>query len=159
MPAAAWRRARCCAPTRGLRPLRCCPPTRVGFEGSQEDSSLKVAVGCLVSESLTVNILHRAGATAGMLFVDSQDLDETSRAKLRDELRALLRVKVPHAYESFGQIEGRKFAYELFFAWDLPAVLEVVNEFGEAHDDVVRLGFHSFFREAAGLMMKQPEDD
>ena len=55
MPAAAWRRARCCAPTRGLRPLRCCPPTRAGFEGSQEDSSLKVAVGCLVSKSLTVN--------------------------------------------------------------------------------------------------------
>ena len=111
------------------------------------------------NEPDVMRLLHRAGATAGMLFVDSQDLDETSRAKLRDELRALLREKVPHAYESFGQIEGRKFAYELFFAWDLPAVLEVVNEFGEAHDDVVRLGFHSFFREAAGLMMKQPEDD
>ena len=53
--AAARRRARCCAPPRGLRPLRCCPPTRAGVYVSFVGFSLRIAVGCLVSESLTAN--------------------------------------------------------------------------------------------------------
>lgn len=102
--------------------------------------------------------LHQFGATAGMLYVDSADHDATTRSAVRDELRRYLSEKLSHVYESFGQIEGRDFAYDLFFSWDLSAVLSAVNAFGEQHDEAVILGFHSFFREAGGVTIKNTDE-
>ena len=103
--------------------------------------------------------LNRAGATAGVIFLQDKDQDETVRAKLCEALRACLSSKTSQSYESFGQIEGSNYAYELIFAWDLPAVLKVVSEFGEQHDDVTILGFHSLFPQAGALMIKKSEED
>lgn len=103
--------------------------------------------------------LHQAGVTAGVLFIDSQDHSELTRSKLRAELRQLLSEKVSHAYESFGEIEGQDYAYDLFFSWNLPEVIEVVDQFGESHPEALTLGFHSFFREAGALIIKKPEED
>ena len=94
-----------------------------------------------------------------MIFVDSQDHNENSRAKILEELRDLLRDKANQVYESFGQIYGHNYAYDLFFAWDLPEVIDLVNEFAESNDKAFEIGFHSFFREAAALIIKQPEDE
>ena len=93
-----------------------------------------------------------------MLYVDSADHDATTRSAVRDELRRYLSEKLSHVYESFGQIEGRDFAYDLFFSWDLSAVLSAVNAFGEQHDEAVILGFHSFFREAGGVTIKNTDE-
>ena len=71
----------------------------------------------------------------------------------------MLSEKVSHAYESFGEIEGQDYAYDLFFSWNLPEVIEVVDQFGESHPEALTLGFHSFFREAGALIIKKPEED
>ena len=111
------------------------------------------------NEPEEVRYLHQLGVTAGMIFVDSQDHNENSRAKILEELRDLLRDKANQVYESFGQIYGHNYAYDLFFAWDLPEVIDLVNEFAESNDKAFEIGFHSFFREAAALIIKQPEDE
>jgi len=55
------------------------------------------------------------------------------------------------------KVDGRRYAYDVFLAWDLPAVLEAAREFAEGRDDVLELGFHSLWREAGGLSIRKPE--
>ena len=69
------------------------------------------------------------------------------------------RVGGPCHYESVGIVDGRRYAYDVFLAWDLPAVLEAAREFAEGRDDVLELGFHSLWREAGGLSIRKPEED
>ena len=66
---------------------------------------------------------------------------------------------MPEAYESVGFVDGRRFAYDVFFAWDLPAVLKAADEFGERHETLLELGFHSLWREAGGLTVRKPKQD
>lgn len=54
--------------------------------------------------------------------------------KLRDALRAELREKVPESYESVGIVDGKRYAYDVFLAWDLPAVLKAASDFAESRD-------------------------
>ena len=106
-----------------------------------------------------MRILNQSGATAGALYIDAVDHSPEERIKLRDALRAELREKVPEAYESVGFVDGRRFAYDVFFAWDLPAVLKAADEFGERHETLLELGFHSLWREAGGLTVRKPKED
>lgn len=74
------------------------------------------------------------------------------RREVRDSLRTELQANVPEAYESVGIVDGRRYAYDVFLAWDLPAVLEAAREFAEGRDDVLELG-----REAGGLQSGSPK--
>lgn len=111
------------------------------------------------NEPALMRILSQAGATAGALYLDTADHSPEERMKLRDALRAELREKVPESYESVGIVDGKRYAYDVFLAWDLPAVLNAASDFAESRDAVLELGFHSLWREAGGLTVKKPEED
>ena len=111
------------------------------------------------NEPALMRILSQAGATAGALYLDTADHSPEERMKLRDALRAELREKVPESYESVGIVDGKRYAYDVFLAWDLPAVLSAASDFAESRDAVLELGFHSLWREAGGLSVKKPEED
>ena len=108
------------------------------------------------NDPVFMRILAQSGATAGAIYIDAVDRSPEERIKLRDALRAELREKVPEAYESVGFVDGRRYAYDVFFAWDLPAVLKAADEFGERHDTLLELGFHSLWREAGGRPSESP---
>lgn len=111
------------------------------------------------NEPALMRILSQAGATAGALYLDTADHSPEERMKLRDALRAELREKMPESYESVGIVDGKRYAYDVFLAWDLPAVLNAASDFAESRDAVLELGFHSLWREAGGLTVKKPEED
>ena len=104
-----------------------------------------------------MRMLAQSGATAGILYMNTRDRSPEGRREVRDSLRTELQANVPEAYESVGIVDGRRYAYDVFLAWDLPAVLEAAREFAEGRDDVLELGFHSLWREAGGLSIRKPE--
>ena len=106
-----------------------------------------------------MRMLAQSGATAGTLYLNTRDRSPEGRREVRDSLRTELQANVPEAYESVGIVDGRRYAYDVFLAWDLPAVLEAAREFAEGRDDVLELGFHSLWREAGGLSIRKPEED
>ena len=104
-----------------------------------------------------MRMLAQSGATAGTLYLNTRDRSPEGRREVRDSLRTELQANVPEAYESVGIVDGRRYAYDVFLAWDLPAVLEAAREFAEGRNDVLELGFHSLWREAGGLSIRKPE--
>lgn len=71
-----------------------------------------------------MRMLAQSGATAGTLYLNTRDRSPEGRREVRDSLRTELQANVPEAYESVGIVDGRRYAYDVFLAWDLPAVLE-----------------------------------
>lgn len=104
-----------------------------------------------------MRMLAQSGATAGTLYMNTRDRSPEGRREVLDSLRTELQANVPEAYESVGIVDGRRYAYDVFLAWDLPAVLEAARGFAEGRDDVLELGFHSLWREAGGLSIRKPE--
>ena len=119
--------------------------------------------GYLSAENDSMDDLHADGVVAGFFCYPLDTLREEEGSDkifaFRDELEDYLSSACgPDVLILTGGATGIFCGYVDFIAWDLPAVLNKVQDFF-ADTDLPWADFHTFRREAGTVSLKKPEED
>ena len=119
--------------------------------------------GYLSAENDSMDDLHADGVVAGFFCYPLDTLREEEGSDkifaFRDELEDYLSSACgPDVLILTGGATGIFCGYVDFIAWDLPAVLNKVQDFF-ADTDLPWADFHTFRREAGTVSLKRPEED
>ena len=119
--------------------------------------------GYLSAENDSMDDLHADGVVAGFFCYPLDTLREEEGSDkifaFRDELEDYLSSACgPDVLTLTGGATGIFCGYVDFIAWDLPAVLNKVQDFF-ADTDLPWADFHTFRREAGTVSLKRPEED